>query len=97
VVTLVAAIPHRINTHPNITRPQVIRSSRVSNPENDGSTIIALESFLPDLGFPILSHILQINACPGQRAAYHQTGKRFFMSNRPGPATEITRNGSSSS
>jgi hypothetical protein len=74
-----------------------IKHLGVLNPENDGSTIIALESFLPDLGFPILSHILQINPCPGQLAEYPQIGKRFFMSNRPGPATEITRNGSSSS
>ena len=40
--------------------------------------------------------LLQINPCPGRLAAYPQTGKRFFMSDRAGPATEITRNGSSS-
>ena len=82
VVTLVAAIARQINTHPNITQPQVTRSSRVSNLENCGSTIIALESFLLDLRFPILSHIPQINPCPGQLVVYPQTGKRFFMSDR---------------
>lgn len=84
------------HTHPNITQPQVTRSSRVSNLENGGSTIIALESFLLDLSFPILSHILQINPCPGQLVAYPQIGKRFFMSDRLGLRSEINRNGSSS-
>jgi hypothetical protein len=82
VVTSVAAIVRRINTRPNIAQPQVTRSSRVSNLENCGSTIIALESFLLDLSFPILSHIPQINPCPGQLVVYPQTGKRFFMSDR---------------
>jgi hypothetical protein len=82
VVTSVAAIARRINTRPNIAQPQVTRSSRVSNLENCGSTIIALESFLLDLSFPILSHIPQINPCPGQLVVYPQTGKRFFMSDR---------------
>jgi hypothetical protein len=86
VVTSVAAIARRINTHPNITQPQVIRSSRVSNLENGGSTIIALKSFVLDLSFPILSHIRQINPCPGQLVAYPQTGKRFFTSDRLGHA-----------
>lgn len=95
-VTSVAVIARRINTHPNITQPQVTRSSRVSNLENGGSTIIALESFLLDLSFPILSHILQINPCPGQLVAYPQIGKRFFMSDRLGLRSEINRNGSSS-
>ena len=34
--------------------------------------------------FPILSHIIQINPCPGQLVAYPQIGKRFFMSDRLG-------------
>ena len=66
-------------------------------PGERGSTIIALESFLLDLSFPILSHILQINPCPGQLVAYPQIGKRFFMSDRLGLRSEINRNGSSSS
>lgn len=49
-----------------------------------------------DQSFPILSHILQINPCPGQLVAYPQTGKRFFMSDRLGLRSEINRNGSSS-
>ena len=39
------------------------------------------------LRFPILSHIPQINPCPGQLVVYHQTGKRFFMSDRLAHAT----------
>ena len=35
----------QINTHPNITRPQVIRSSQVLSLESVGSTIIARKSF----------------------------------------------------
>ena len=52
--------------------------------------------FLLDLSFPILSHIIQINPCPGQLVAYPQIGKRFFMSDRLGLRSEINRNGSSS-
>ena len=71
-----------INTHPNITRPHVIRSSQVLSLESVGSTIIARKSFLSDLSFPTHSLILRINPYPGQPAVYRQIGKRFFMSDR---------------
>ena len=78
-----------INTHPNITRPQLIRSSQVLSLESVGSTIIARKSFLSDLSFPTRSLILRINPSPGQRALYRQIGKRFFMGDRIQNSTKI--------
>ena len=50
-VISVAATALRIDTHPNITRPQLIRSHNFE-PGGVGSTIIARKSFLSDLASP---------------------------------------------
>ena len=82
-VTSVAVIARRINAskHNAATGHPVITSFE---PRERWFYDYHTGEFFAGPNFPILSHIIQINPCPGQLVAYPQIGKRFFMSDRLG-------------